>query len=173
MLSYPCGRGEENDPDTIVQRKHTWHPRLDWLKEATDQAGVHLRVVFLYRDVSKLLASSCVHQHYNSCSVIRDVLVSNAQYLTESIKMLDPQECSCFKYGEPEVMDRAMVQAFGKDGAGAIEKVWHPGDNPDSPRKYSDDTDAEPDFQLYLSQLQSTQELLDMACGHCSANAVK
>eukprot|EP00408_Alexandrium_pacificum_P010020 CAMPEP_0171229544 /NCGR_PEP_ID=MMETSP0790-20130122/38935_1 /TAXON_ID=2925 /ORGANISM="Alexandrium catenella, Strain OF101" /LENGTH=72 /DNA_ID=CAMNT_0011695727 /DNA_START=87 /DNA_END=301 /DNA_ORIENTATION=+ len=63
------------------ERAHSCQPRLDWLAQAARDAGVNLKVLFLYRKLEDCLAADCLHRDMEACLNQTETLISNAKIM--------------------------------------------------------------------------------------------
>jgi len=151
-MSYPMCLGDHET------RMDLFYPRLDWIHEAVQQVdGVELHVLQIYRDMDDSLAADCLHRHFEPCDKQADTLVSNGAKLAEHLRLLKPNEKSCFQYGEPEVMAKAVEDVFGAEYKHVVEDIYR--EHPSQGMR-----DKVPRWADYVSMLHDTQELLRDEC---------
>jgi len=120
QFSYPmCKAGGHEGRMTVH------HPRLDWIREATSEAGVSFHVIQLHRSLDDSLASGCLHKKIENCPQQTETLVANGKFLAEHLQQFSPDERLCFRYSDAESMEKALVSAFGKQAKELVADVYY------------------------------------------------
>eukprot|EP00811_Abedinium_folium_P022582 NODE_3198_length_2076_cov_5.543869.p1 GENE.NODE_3198_length_2076_cov_5.543869~~NODE_3198_length_2076_cov_5.543869.p1 ORF type:complete len:596 (-),score=113.57 NODE_3198_length_2076_cov_5.543869:171-1958(-) len=104
-------------------------PRLDWIWEASRDAGVALDVIFARRPITDSLLSVCVDRVWESCQNYFPKLVDFAKLFVAQLKVLDAQQIHCFRYGNHSSMERVMREVYGErfEPARVVKEVFIPG----------------------------------------------
>lgn len=156
QFSYPMGKkGGHNGRMTVD------HPRLDWVKEAADEAGVDLHIIQLYRPLDDCLAADCLHRKFEECSAQAETLIANGGFLAEHLQFFSKDQRSCFRYGEPEAMQQAVTESFGTQGEDLFNQIFE-----EHPPKHM--RDKVKDWNEFVKALQPVQKTLDGICGDSS-----
>lgn len=136
-------------------------PRVDWMQEAAHAAGVDLHVIQLHRDLGDCLSADCTHRNFEPCAEQADTLLAMGSKMKDQLIQLQPEERSCFRYGNDEEMAREIVTVFGdgyEDLASSIYKN----------RQHGNKRDSVPNWQDLESKLQGLQEDLETICSGSS-----
>jgi len=134
------------------------HPRLDWIKEAADKAGVDLHVIQLFRPMDDCLAADCLHREFEPCRSQSKTLVANGGFLAEHLRLFSKNQRSCFRYGEPEAMERAVTDSFGTQGENLISEIYKAHPHRSTRNKIND-------WNAIVETMQPIQNTLDGICG--------
>jgi hypothetical protein len=128
QASYPCGPGSGSNAARHLARNGEHWPRLDWIAQAADGAGVLLHVILLYRTLDDCLASDCLNRNFEDCDGQAETLATAGAALASqaSVVSVGPAQMSCFEYGDLDSLAAAMDDIFG-DGQvpeDLITSVW-------------------------------------------------
>jgi len=156
FMSYPmCGAGNHDG------RAHKFHPRIDWMKEAADEAGIKLHIIYLYRHVPDCLAADCIHRAGNftmeNCSSQTETLFHNAAELVKQLQTISKSDYSCFRYGDMDSMRSVIQENFGAESGNLIDVIFQ-----QHPSKA--EREREEGWSNFESQLGKTNLEMSLAC---------
>lgn len=166
-MSYPDGYGAgASKEERHAFRMNKGFPRMGWIRTAAQGAGADFHVMYLHRPFADCLAADCLHRKFETCPLQAETLDSNAFELVKQLESIPLQDRSCFRYGNPESMEKSLRSVFGKTAEQAGLQVWE-----DHPSK--DQRKSEKDWDLLVKKLEPREARLENICRASSQVAMR